>query len=230
MRSILFASLLAFTATVFAADGGSKAGDGGHGLLCNSKSQSLTIYLLDLFEARFLYRNFDNTKWANTDSWITWPNWETQLYFKKTRVLRKAREVLGENHKFLSRIQMLTKLDTYSDDLLSVTPTKDYGIVLATVPSHCSLVQLGRRVLTATGEKLELNFWYWSLMPPQDRFALLLHESLHGWFSGFDSSTMAVRQAVMYLMASDDFRERNAELFRQVVETRLPVDPTLWLP
>lgn len=196
--------------------GGFIIGDGGHFVICHDKVQKNKITqfeMLDIYEARVIT---GESPFFNFDMML-----KRQDYLAE--VMRRARNVLGETHPFLQILNSSVRLDqdfilNQSDILLTNYINNSVDIE---IPSNCR-IDLVAAAYTLNGQRLVLvDPQYLDLMSEFDHFTLMLHESLHDWY-GPQNSSLAVRQTLWYLTASDRFREQNKGLFQELVKTKRP--------
>lgn len=206
-------------------DGGSSAGDGGHSIWC--KSESNFAELLDLYEARRYYHiqpSAASMKLPGVNGW------DGLFMFDLTAVVLRAGDALGLSHPFVklisdSTVAVRSGLDF---DLQAVPITLDPGGSILPIPNDCEVLQAGRRFRPFAGAsyRFEVNRELLKWMLPVDQEALFVHEIVHEWFSPkLLRSTLAERQTVMYLFAHDDFRRRNRNVFRTLIDGGMAVDP-----
>jgi len=201
------------------ARGGTTAGDGGHGVICEAQAQ-----LLDLFEARHLYG-------SQPELGNIYQNEE--LYFfsaVQTAELRMV-AVLGKDHPFLKVFDRARAL-LHDERAILLTDhpslTTDQGEALVALPKGCQAVQLATR--KSWGDNwfhFEVNKDTWKRLARIDRAALVLHEAFHEGFS-HPQSTLALRQVILFLTASPQFRSCHAETLRQIVESGQAADPKIF--
>ena len=176
--------------------------------------------LLDLFESRRFYRQ--DPKLFEPSG--MWPDDFNQDYVDEavSEARTRARRVLGKNHPFLevfnfSRISIPQILRGPKQPV-----TRDWGATLVELPAGCKLSQLATYSRSKSRVVIEVDELKWIQLDLQDKTALVIHELIHDWFRQ-NKTTLATRQAVIYLTASRSFRERNANLFRQLVTNKKPV-------
>jgi hypothetical protein len=177
----LLSLALMLASTAFANGGGVTGEDGGHGVLCQARSQHLgsqydyTLEVLDLFEARrqkpgshphvipnFVYGSFR-------------ANMVCRILEIKQKLLSKRGMTQKIARAFDQACELAYKIEIVDDAI----PTHDAGAVLTEIPRHCKIVQLANRVETVRGERFYLDREYSGYLNEIDVAALLLHESLH---------------------------------------------------
>ncbi len=229
-KLILFSVLTSVAAgsLAFASDssGGTTAGDGGHGVQCGS-SNNFTIEVLDIFEGRYVYGS--NPSFLAPQTPLS-PCYDCALIYMKAReiqeLIRRAQYALGSGHPFLKTLEALYSMHlnirVYHD---SIKGTVDYGAINITRPapySVCEIIQLAKRGVDHDHLiYYEINYYFYSKLSYINRVALLLHESLHAWFDRSKPINTEVRQAVIYLLGSQMYRERNRLQFLELVDTKV---------
>lgn len=213
-KYFFFAAFLAWSQS-FA--GVSTAGDGGHVVICDNGKDT---QLLDFYEARTYYNfkpRFQRPIYASAYSLFPFDENATEIY-------KRAQLVLGKKHpllKILANIQTTYRIATKKTKLV---PTKDTGLIAGRLPNDCRITQAARRVFLRNKWQIEVERKISKRLSDVDLFGLILHETLHQWFASYTPNTTAVRQAAIYLSAPTKFRRKNAALFRELVETRKPVN------
>lgn len=201
-----------------AAASGSKAGNGGHGVVC---SGYLNAELLDLYEAREVYGIIPTyVPWATVESELSRLNFELSL-------------VLGSDHAFLQRFREAAALQesiVLHDGPLGYT--QDAGFLAAPLSSDCTLVQIAHRTSFAgVLSNITVQSSVWNSMSATQQALLLLHEASHSWFNIAQNpaqdiadlpSTLAARQIIGILTADNDYRHRKANVIRQIIDLRQP--------
>ena len=196
----------------YAEASGSKAGNGGHGVLCKSFVQS---ELLDLYEAREVYGIVaDYVPFATVESELSRLQFELSL-------------ILPKDHPFLGLFNEALKLnETFELTEAGLGFTQDAGFLAGALSADCELTQIARRV-SVGGELsyiiVQKKDWDWMLSTQQA--LLLFHEAAHSWFEynrtpGELPSTLAARQIVGALSGSRDYRLRKAAVLRSIIATR----------
>lgn len=190
---------------------------GGYILRCHG---SLQNQLLDLFEARNAYGfepSIIDPRSEYREDLI-----EGDTLKALTFAQARAGRVLGAKHPFLD----VFKIRSVRMSLVIIgrepIPANDFGDFLYPVPKKCDLVQAAEWHRTDAGVEIRMSYPEWISLGIQDKMALVLHELLHDAFPG-NQTTVATRQAVIYLTAPRQFREKNAEAFARLVQTRQPI-------
>ena len=199
---------------------------GGHVVICKKKSGKISsAELLDLYEARQLYgihsRMTDQGSLIRED----WGDWEYSTYLARgiSYIKRRSAVILGKDHAFLqvfprnSRYMHLFTIEG------QIEQTKDWGRIQYPIRAGCQLEQIATWEIDSKNKiKIGFQYDYWKYLDPENKLALILHEVFHSWF-GHSGSTEATRQAVIFLSAPRKFREQNADLFIQLVDTKKPI-------
>jgi hypothetical protein len=210
----LIVSVLLTLSSSLALASGSKAGNGGHGVMCEG---AIYVELLDLYEAREIYgmpRLF--SPFNSTTGEIE------RLRFEMSLILPAGHAYLGifdEALKLFESCQLV-------DGPLSYTP--DVGLSSPVLPSTCELVQIARRArMYEQFVAVMVQKDYWQNMSPTEQALLLIHEASHEWFGSSDEnsefpSTLALRQIVGTLSSTSDYRFQKKALINRIVDTRVP--------
>ncbi|RYZ93637.1 MAG: hypothetical protein EOP06_00275 [Proteobacteria bacterium] len=208
--------MLAFAPLANGHVGGSIVGDGGHAVVCRTSKNTETAVIADFFEAEQLYG------YLGEPSQVLSQRLEDAL----EQALSSSNAALGEDHGFSALVRDAKLLADESktiflSDRLSRTP--DLGSFYAVLGPRCGLEQAA--VFTEAGDRffLRVNAKIWSQLSNLNRAGLLIHEALHLWFPK-SKNNAALRQAVSYLFAPQQFRTVNASAFRRLIESRQRVE------
>jgi hypothetical protein len=207
----------------FAGGGGATgADDGGQGVICVHFSRNggrfvNTLQSLDLFEMRAISGEMKKV-WAHID--YNQPYREDEI----RELLEEGREtvsrILGNAHPligFFNRAIQLKPMLTNEPPGL----TNDFGKIQTKIHGDCFVVQVASRSRKSKIVKLHTDFAY---MPDIDVAAILLHETLHEYFTEKDSN-LVVRQTVGFIFADREFQIRNRDLFIELINTKTAIDP-----
>lgn len=216
MKYILFAAVLVFTG--LAGAGGSRVGNGGHGVVCKDSAGRLTTLpeLLDLYEASHLY--------GRIPQWIFVSSIEEAIESYREQI----QFALPPDHPFLSlfdQIPLLKSSLSLSDEPL--VPTDDIDLEHhLTLGTDCRIEQIAVRSAPPFEGHLEVSREFWMGSSYQVQALLLMHEAFHSWFWHPDekiSEAKALRQLIGVLYTSSLFSKRDQELVRALIETRQPL-------
>jgi len=213
--SVFILSLIAFALNA-------KAGDteahGGHIVHCPGKSPEL----LDFYEARNEYH-------FQPRAYLTYGEMAAPARFEYyapaiAGIKMRAAVILGRRHPFLNLFpeNLETARIEGAASLNEIKRTKDWGQIFPPLPSGCALHQIAAWRNDSRVTKIKVFVPEWDDLSLDDQTGLLLHEMLHDWF-GRNTTTLATRQAVVFLVAPGPFRTRNADLFRRLIETHRPI-------
>ncbi len=221
---------LLFVSPAFS-DGGATTGeDGGHGVLCRIRTSQVesrevfrdySLETLDLFEARTKYHALRSYR---SQSLV----FELSRNETQTRVCHILSARLKRLKKFASEVSVLS--DAFSlacgmrFSLEEITTTHDHGQIHAKLPRYCKVVQIGLTKWVGGSREVVLSRDLKEWLNVHQLAALVLHESLHGYFVR-SHSTLAVRQMVMFAFAKGEFLKANASLLSELVDQRKPIDP-----
>ncbi len=221
---VLFAFLLPMVAL---AGGGSTAEDGGHGVVCERPSSSIPrtidvqVEILDLYEARKLY---GPAHWKN--KWLI-------SHDVDNRLLKSACHELKERKLALMKLLSIdAELQAAFDDACEIAATAkigqhlsltdDSGELMVKIPHACKVKQFAVYKRTDDRFSVSVDARYIRHFTELELAALLLHESLHTSFPR--GSTVAIRQFVMYAMASRRFQKANLAPAQIIAGCRCEVD------
>lgn len=208
---ILFILAMLPAAQLRAAPGsGTIVGDGGHGIFCPGEGRNR---LLESIEAETLYG-------FKLDTGLSRTAIEDVSLFNNEIIARL--DQLDPDHQD----QILKSLVRFLEEPPSVifVPKVPRPVVepveVRIDIADCVVLILARFDHTYAGRgRAQISKFEYAGLPVEDKIALLLHETLHGFF-GPQASTLAVRQAVIYLSAPANFRLRNFSTFKRLLETK----------
>ncbi len=245
---LIYFSFLSLFQTAFA--GGNIVGDGGHVVYCPSKKKIKRpdqIKLLDLLESEILFNQhpdltanrsslqmdtrlvfegiFKSFEYHMDGSLFTFycsrsSGYGAEFCHSLIEARLRAYTALG-SHEFLKifnhALDIALDNSSFFNDPSSIFQTKIAPAAYSQIqiPQDCALIPLA---IYHRGNVCVKEFYY-DKMDDLNVVSFWIHEAMHRWF-GSQSSSLPVRQAIMYLTASEKFRIINSNAFVQLIETK----------
>lgn len=207
-------SALVLLSSVQAKSGVTKAGDGGHAVICRTFQSDgpLPTYTIELFDLYLMRIRFGKQSLMN----------QTTAVASQNRVFlcsyMKKLEVRMNRHVHDARItQAFSKACTIGNEARFVNDfnREDLSSVTIPLPSNCSLQQIAKIDLSKPETTIELDYSIAESLGFAEYSALMLHESLHTVFENHD----LIRKLVGYAVASERFQSDTADtLNRQLLQ------------
>ena len=210
-----------------ATDGAGKAGNGGHVIVCKRTFKTPKYQLLDIYEA--------NKGLGTYASFLPQTEYEKAPWQYRSKRISIAElrlsAVLPLDHPIMTSFRKAQDLSDFVKLDFgvpgNVDDTKDVGKVWARVPKNCRLQQLAIRTNIDGQDTIIINKSLYEALGKTNRAAFFIHEALHDYF-GSQKTTLAVREVVWWLSASEEFRRANGELIVEVINSKAPIDPRLF--
>jgi len=201
-----------FLSSAIANAGATKAGDGGHGVVC----ADLPPQLLDLYEAENVYgMSTFFPQDPPIDAFMT-------IFNARMRV----EAIMGKDHPSLAIFdQAFEFLLTKTLEPGAPVETMDAG--LPPIRSTCHLVQIARRETGDLNFMLTVDSDYWQNASEEERAMLMIHEGAHAWFPTAEMTPLmpvsALRQFVGLLHSTLGGEPDSDAQIRKLLITREPV-------
>lgn len=202
-----------------AREGGSKAGDGGNGIICRTNiGDSAELY--DLYEAR----RFGGLPYSmevgepSLEDELTFARSNWTLLFGETKLVRVVFD------------EIMMKRQTLSWSPTDLPPSFDVDPFSAMLPPNCHLVQAALFVYLGPGiGSIQIDQAFWRMTDNRTRAALLVHESLRRWLNSSDSRNIypdTLRRIVGLSFVDSYYLEQHEDEVKKFISDTM-IEPSL---